>query len=126
MTQASRQAPASLVDIFVDHLGDAPRKRAYTFLDDRGREAAVLTFEELFRRASAVASELGSRGYEGERAVLLFPPGLQFVAAFVGCLMAGVAAVPAYPPRSTRNERLHAILRNAEPVAVLTESRTGG
>jgi acyl-CoA synthetase (AMP-forming)/AMP-acid ligase II len=39
----------------------------------------------------------------GERALLLYPPGLDYLAAFFGCLYAGVVAVPAYPPRNQRN-----------------------
>ncbi len=58
----------------------------------------------------------------GERALLLYPPGLDFIAAFFGCLYAGVVAVPAYPPRpNDRSQpRLRAIARDAEPRAALT------
>ena len=68
------------------------------------------------RRCAAVAS------LPGERALLLYPPGLEFVAAFFGCLYAGVVAVPAYPPRPrpARMPRLRAIARDARPRLVLT------
>ena len=60
----------------------------------------------------------------GERALLLYPPGLEFVEAFLACLAAGVIAVPAYPPRRNRkSERLRAIARDAGPRLVLTTSR---
>ena len=53
-------------------------------------------------QARAIAARLGAEGLAGERALLAFPPGLEFLAAFFGCLYAGVVAVPAYPPRPNR------------------------
>ncbi len=77
-------------------------------------------------RACAIAATLTERGLRGERAIMLFPPGLDFVAAFFGCIYAGVVAVPAYPPDPTRLEaslpRLLAIVRDARPAALLTNS----
>ncbi|HSG38239.1 MAG TPA: AMP-binding protein, partial [Thermoanaerobaculia bacterium] len=63
---------------------------AFTFLRDGRAEAARLTWAGLDRRAREIAAALQARGLEGERAVLLFPPGLEFIAAFFGCLYAGV------------------------------------
>lgn len=77
-------------------------------------------------RATAIAATLTERGLRGERALLLFPPGLDFVAAFFGCVYAGVIAVPAYPPDPTRLEaslpRLLAIVRDCRPAALLTNA----
>src|SRR6516164_4091548 len=57
----------------------------------------------------------------GSRALLLFPPGLEFISAFFGCLYAGVVAVPAYLPRLNRPmTRLQSIVADARPSAVLT------
>jgi acyl-CoA synthetase (AMP-forming)/AMP-acid ligase II/acyl carrier protein len=57
----------------------------------------------------------------GERALLLHPPGLEFVAAFFGCLYAGVVAVPAYPPRLHRPDpRIEEIVADAQAKLVLT------
>ena len=59
----------------------------------------------------------------GGRALLLFPPGLEFITAFLGCLYSGTVAVPAYPPRKKRGlNRLAAIARDAEPDLILTTS----
>jgi amino acid adenylation domain-containing protein len=94
---------------------------AFTFLADGEREAARLSYAALDAAAQAVAAELQARGLAGERALLLFPPGLDFVAAFLGCLYAGVVAVPAYPPRPGRSgARLAGMLRDASPRAALT------
>ena len=98
-----------------------PGSTAYVFLADGEVEAAHLTFAELDLQARGIAATLAELGATGERALLLYPPGLEFVSAFLGCLYAGVLAVPAYPPRSVRGlPRLHAITADARPRVVLT------
>ena len=78
------------------------------------------SWAELDRRARAIGATLQELGYEGERALLLFPPGLDFIAAFFGSLYAGTVAVPAYPPDPARLPRLQGIVRDARPAVVLT------
>ena len=98
-----------------------PSRPLYTFLRDGEEEAGVLTVGELDRRARGIAAALGTTSAPGDRALLLFPAGLDFIAAFFGCLYAGVIAVPAYPPHPRRdNPRLASIARSARPRAVLT------
>jgi len=75
-----------------------PEATAYVFLEDGEREAARLTYAALDAKAGAVAAELARMGGAGERVLLLFPPGLEFVSAFFGCLYAGAIAVPASLP----------------------------
>ncbi|HYH44501.1 MAG TPA: AMP-binding protein, partial [Thermoanaerobaculia bacterium] len=70
--------------------------RAYTFLEDGEAEGASLTFREVGEKARAIGARLQSLGLSGERVLLLYPPGLEFVTAFLGCLYGGVVAVPAY------------------------------
>ena len=94
---------------------------AYRFLVDGEEEELELSFAELDRRSRAIAAWLGARGLQGERALLLFPAGLDFVCAFFGCLYAGVIAVPAYPPRMNRKlDRIQAIAADAEAAVALT------
>ncbi|MEM8866549.1 MAG: AMP-binding protein, partial [Planctomycetota bacterium] len=98
-----------------------PHQRAFTFLVDGDNERQHVTYEQLDQRARAVAVDLQSRGLAGERALLLYPSGLDFVAAFFGCLYAGVTAVPAYPPRRNRNlARIQSIVADATPKIALT------
>ncbi|MEA2695243.1 MAG: hypothetical protein QOJ16_4630, partial [Acidobacteriota bacterium] len=102
---------------------EIPDSHAYTFLADGEGEGASLTYAQLDARARALAAVLAERGLRGERALLLFPPGLDFILAFWGCLYAGVVAVPAYPPKERAGQldsRLLAILADARPRAVLT------
>src|SRR4051794_6200205 len=95
--------------------------RGYTWLAQGEEAAARLTFADLDRRARTIAAALADAVPPGERALLLYPPGLEFVAAFFGCLYAGVIAVPAYPPRSRRADpRLRSIALDCQPQAVLT------
>jgi len=113
----------TLADLLRERAEDRPDHRLYTFLADGEEEAGGLTYGELDRRARALAAWLQEAGCQGERALLLFPPGLDFVAAFFGCLYAGAAAVPVYPPRLNRvDERLEEIFRDAQPRVVLTTS----
>jgi acyl-CoA synthetase (AMP-forming)/AMP-acid ligase II/acyl carrier protein len=94
---------------------------AFIFLQDGEKQEATLTYQELDRRSRAIASQLQVLGFSGERALLLYPPGLDYLIAFFGCLYAGVVAVPAYPPRNQRNTpRIQAILTDAQVCVALT------
>jgi acyl-CoA synthetase (AMP-forming)/AMP-acid ligase II/acyl carrier protein len=99
-------------------------QRAYTFLLDGEGEEAHLTYAELDARARAIGGFLQERGARGERVLLLYPPGLDYVAAFVGCLYAGAVAVPAYPPDPMRVARtlprLEAVIQDARARFALT------
>ena len=99
-------------------------KRAYTFLLDGEREGNSLTYGELRTQAHAIAATLRERGVlSGDRALLLYNPGTEFIAAFFGCLCAGVIAVPAYPPNTTQMSRalprLLAVAGDADVAIVL-------
>jgi acyl-CoA synthetase (AMP-forming)/AMP-acid ligase II len=93
---------ASLVTALRTHASSDPEGRAYVFLDERGAETASLTFAELDRRASLLADFLLTRAAPGDRALLVFPPGLDFVVAFFACQYAGIIAVPTIMPRHNR------------------------
>ncbi|MBE9004879.1 amino acid adenylation domain-containing protein [Fortiea sp. LEGE XX443] len=97
------------------------KQLSYTFLGDGETESDRLTYEQLDQNSRVIASQLQSLGLSGDRALLLYPPGLEYLAAFFGCLYAGVVAVPAYPPRNQRNTpRILAILEDAQAAAILT------
>ncbi|MEH1813251.1 MAG: condensation domain-containing protein [Nostoc sp.] len=94
---------------------------AFTFLHDGEAQGASLTYGELDRYSRAIASQLQILELAGERALLLYPPGIDYLPAFFGCLYAGVVAVPAYPPRNERNTpRILAILKDAQTAVILT------
>lgn len=105
--------------------------QGYTFLPEgdvladggAGNAAAAeqhLSFATLELRARAIAAHLQEQRLAGQRALLLYPPGLDYLSAFFGCLYAGVIAVPVYPPHRSRPDlRLQAILRDAQPAIAL-------
>src|SRR6185503_306681 len=99
---------------------DTPERIAYRFLRDGEVEESALSYAALDEKARAIAAWLQEAGAAGERAILLYPPGVEFVAAFFGCLYAGVVAVPAYPPRPNRPDaRIQQIVADAAARFVL-------
>ncbi|KOP24609.1 AMP-dependent synthetase [Hapalosiphon sp. MRB220] len=111
----------TLVDILLQRASYQPSQIAYTFIQPGKIEAKNLTYKELDQQARAIAAKLQSIVAIGSRALLIYPSGLEFIAAFFGCLYAKVVAVPAYPPRRNQNmSRLQAIMADAQPTVVLT------
>ncbi len=117
------------VNGFCDHLvallrhwaTTTPDALAYTFLKDGRTEGLRYTYRELDEHARTIAVALAKA--QGERALLLYPPGIEFLAGFFGALYAGVIAIPAPPPDAARLKRtlprLNAIIRDAEASLVL-------
>jgi len=113
--------PSTLVELLRHRALHQASDLGYRYLVDGEREAIEWTYADVDRRARAIAAGLQAMDMEGERALLLYPSGLDFVAAFFGCLYAGVIAVPAYPPRRNRNmARIDAIAKDAEAKIALT------
>lgn len=113
--------PPNLVDLVRHRARHQPDNVAFTFLVNGEDEQVHLTNRELDRQARAIGAWLQSHDLAGQRALLLYPPGLEFVAAFFGCLYAGVVAVPVYPPRRNRSlDRIQAIADDAEARIALT------
>jgi 8-amino-7-oxononanoate synthase len=100
-------------------------KTVYTYLNDGESHEIRLTYGELERRALAIAAHLQSHISAGERVLLLYPPGIEFPAAFFGCLCAGMVAVPTYPPHSNQFlASLIAAVSDAGPTVALSTSST--
>ena len=111
----------TIVDLLRQRANYRPHDRAFTFLVDGETAEVNLTYAELDRKARALGAWLMASGMTGERVLLLFPPGLEFVAAFMGCLYGGAIAVPAYPPRKNRSvERIEAIAADSQAAVALT------
>ncbi|MBK9365553.1 MAG: AMP-binding protein [Deltaproteobacteria bacterium] len=103
-----------------------PETLLYRFLIDGDVDGDVQTIDygRFLARVKAIATTLQAQGCAGERALLLYPPGIDFIEGFFGCLFAGVIAVPAYPPDPSRLARtlprLRGIVADAQPRFVLT------
>ena len=123
---------SNLVDLLKFRAANQPEKTVYIFLEDGEREQARITYGQLNERAEAIAAFLSSKANPGnslserhsQRALLLYPAGLDFITAFFGCLYAGIIAVPAYPPRRNQSlERLQAIAQDAEATLALSTQK---
>jgi acyl transferase domain-containing protein/acyl-CoA synthetase (AMP-forming)/AMP-acid ligase II/acyl carrier protein len=100
---------------------------AFVYLVDGEDQTQTLTFGELDRQARSIAAALQQRATAGDRVLLLYPPGLDFVAGFYGCLYAGMIAVPAYPPRRGRTaKRVLNMFADCTPVVALTVENAHG
>lgn len=113
--------PPTLVELLRHRALHQGNQTAFTFLVDGETEEVSLTYAELDRRARSVAAWLQAEAFQGERALLLYPAGLDFIVGFFGCLYAGVVAVPAYPPRMNRSlDRIQSIAADAQARIALT------
>ncbi|WP_257450671.1 non-ribosomal peptide synthase/polyketide synthase, partial [Archangium lipolyticum] len=127
-TGMSAQQPSTLIELLQHRTREAKDRGAYIFLE--AGEEAQWTYGELDRRSRAIGAMLQELGAAGERVVLLYPPGLEYIAGFFGCLYGGAVAVPAYPPDPSRLERtlprLMAIIRDSQASVVLTTGFIAG
>jgi acyl transferase domain-containing protein/acyl-CoA synthetase (AMP-forming)/AMP-acid ligase II/NADPH:quinone reductase-like Zn-dependent oxidoreductase/acyl carrier protein len=116
----------TLVNHFRGVFLDRPQERTYRFLVDGEGDPLTLTNAELDLRARAVAATLRQRFPAGERALIVCPPGLEYVNAFIACLYAGIIAVPVYPPNPALLKRtlprLLGVIDDARPAVVLAPS----
>ena len=117
------ELPGTLAQALAQRAALTPDRLALRFLADDPAHSQVLTYHDLDLRARTIAAALQAHAAVGDRAVLLFPSGPDYVAAFFACMYAGIIAVPAYPPESSKRhhqERLLSILDDAEPRLLLT------
>ena len=112
---------ATLVDLLRLRATHQSGSTAYQFLPDGEVETAALTYGELDQAARAVSVLLQGLHCQGQPVLLLYPPGLDYIVAFFGCIYAGAIAVPAYPPRPNRSlERLQVMIKDAGARVALT------
>lgn len=119
----SPQALGNVVDVLRARAADGAAADAYTFLGDGEAETARMSYAGLFTRARAIGAQLQALGLDGERALLVFPPGLEFITAFFGALAGGMIAVPTPGPSQPLHrtvKRLAAIAQDARAAVVLT------
>ena len=119
-------SPSTLIDLLSARTDEGKDQSAFTFLVGDDATGESITYGELDRRSRAIACLLAQHEKPGARIVLLYPPGLDYIAAFFGCMYGGFVAVPAYPPDPSRLNRtlprLQAIVNDAEANIVLTTS----
>ncbi|OBF79732.1 acyl-CoA synthetase [Mycobacterium sp. 852002-51163_SCH5372311] len=120
----------SIPDVLRERAYLQPTDPAFTFIDydqDWAGVAESLTWSQIYRRTLNVANELSRYASTGDRAVILAPQGLEYVAGFLGALHAGLIAVPLSAPMGgAHDERVHAVLHDTSPSVILTTSSVVG
>jgi amino acid adenylation domain-containing protein/non-ribosomal peptide synthase protein (TIGR01720 family) len=115
---------STLVELLRWRAQNQPDKQAYVFLVDGETQEISITYAQLDQRVRAIAAQLQKIRATGERALLLYPAGLEYIAAFLACLYAGLVAVPTYPPRRNRSDpRIQAIVDDAQATVILTTTQ---
>lgn len=116
---------STLVGLLRSRSHAQPARHAFSFLYQGDVGEVRWTYADLDRRARAIAAALVQRGAAGCPVLLLHAPGLEYIAAFFGCLYAQAIAVPAYPPRSPRSlPRIQAIIDDTRASLILTGSES--
>ncbi|NOV00848.1 fatty acyl-AMP ligase [Paenibacillus planticolens] len=114
----------NLVDLLQYRALVNPDLKMYTYLVDGENQEVSWTAAELNKRAMMIASSLRMQGRKHKTALLIYPPGLEFIAGFMGCLYAGMIPIPAYPPHMRRpTPRLDAIIQSARTEIALSTNK---
>lgn len=104
-----------------------PDKLLYVFLDGQGRTTESYTYAQLVQRTTDIAAyvQRSARLSLGDRVLLVYPPGIEMIAAFFACVRLGLVPVPVYPPSShgfgAALEKMNFIARDCQAAAVLTQ-----
>ena len=109
----------NLVEILQYRAATVPDAVAYTYLED-GTGEVSLTYAEVYAQAQKFAGALAVKSAPGDRVMIILPPGLEYVTAFYGCLLANRIAVPSYPLINGKGmERILAIVQRATPKVIM-------
>jgi len=120
-TRPNSTSACNLIQLLRNRAEAEPSARAYVWLIDGEREGAALSRADLEERARIMGTKLHCLTPKAESALLLFPPGLQFIEALFGCWYAGIIAIPSYAPRSNNDLiRIEGMLRDSGCTVVLT------
>ena len=123
LSVSDRRAASSrtLLELLRVRATENGERNAYRFLPGEKRGEQRISYAELDERARALAVAIAERARTGDRVLLLVPAGLDYIAAYFGCLYAGVIAVPAYPPNPRRPDaRIPAIVEDCQPSVAIT------
>ncbi|WP_225731960.1 MULTISPECIES: long-chain-fatty-acid--AMP ligase FadD32 [unclassified Nocardia] len=116
----------TLVDHVEKHTRNDANTLAYRYIDysrERDGEVHELTWQQFGVRLRAVAARLQQVTNPGDRVAILAPQGLDYVVSFFAAIYAGTISVPLFDPDEPgHTDRLHAVLGDCEPAAILTAS----
>jgi acyl-CoA synthetase (AMP-forming)/AMP-acid ligase II/acyl carrier protein len=116
---------SNLVELLRYRALHQPNKTAFTYLKNEEGLESTLTYQQLDAKARTIAVYLQNISTPGERVLLLYPPGLDYIAAFFGCLYAELIAIPLYAPRNNRNmSRIQSIMEDSQAQIALTNNQS--
>ncbi len=116
---------STIPELLITRAREQPARRPFTYLSERGAREQTLSYAELDQQARAIGAHLAALAAPGERVILLYPPGMDSVPAFLGALYAGLVAVPVVPPRPGQPTTTMAVtMADAQTNIVLTTAAT--
>ncbi len=105
---------STYIDVVKNHVVSTPDHVVFRFLSDGVNESESLTFKQLETRSKALGTVLQNYGAKGDNVLLLFQPGLSYVASMFACFYSGFVAIPAYPPRRNKGiDRIYTIIEDS-------------
>ena len=117
------QPENTIVDFLKYNNSIRPTKIAYRFLKYDKEEDIEITFEILFQKSKIIATQLQQATQKGDRVLLVFPQGPEFIISFYACLLSGLIAVPVNTPGNKRKtSRLQGIIKDCKPKVILTNT----
>lgn len=116
---------STLVELLKYRVSTNPDSLAYQFFYDENLNYKSINYEKLDKLANEIAQTLLTHGLKkGDRALLIYHPGLDFVCSLFGCLYAGIVAIPLYPPTNLKLEdKINLILSDSTPSLILTDTK---
>lgn len=115
----------SLIDLIQFRAKQQSQAIAYTHLKDRNNEKETITYQQLNIEICRLAAYFQKLGIEGERVILAYPTGLEYIIAYFAVIFAGGIAVPVFEPRqSSHFARLQGIIQDCKPALLISNEQT--
>lgn len=117
--------PKNIIDVVCEHNKAKPQEVLYRFVSGTSGEYLNLTYSDVYESMYNIAQNLGDKANKGERALLIYEDSENFITAFLGCLAAGVIAVPLSVPRTQEMKNIiNYIVSNSDSSLIMCDSKT--
>lgn len=114
------EALTTIADIVAFRAENEPEKEAFTYLIDGENESINWNYRDLKNAVAYVSNEISNKFKKNDRILLMFEPGLAFIAAYLATISCGAIAVPCHPPMGSRQiKRLLDMIQNCQPSVIL-------
>jgi len=111
--------------VVISNAEKTPNKSAYIQLDNHGEEIQRISYATLILNSLRISEQLLEKNKKGDRCLIMIPGGIEFITAFLGCVFAGIIAVPTITPKRNKpNSRFCSILADSNPNCILTTDDT--